>query len=165
MPNQHPARSFYRPEAIRFYIARQDKSCCGIDEDGDIISTLALGNLVDAQLVLDEIKQHSLVACDEVIYTYRIRRDKPATVKPMSNRYANLRKRAAKAYAERNFIDCLNQHLYGQDTFYIDFEHKTSDGRIVTGHHHLVNNHIVPPSDIFDFAGKIREIIRKEDDA
>lgn len=162
MPNQHPACGFYRPETIRFYIARQDKSCCGIDEDGDIISTLALGNLVDAQLVLDEIKQHSLVACDEVIYTYRIRRDKPATAKPMSNRYVNLRKRIAKAYAERNFIDCLNQHLYGQEIIYIDFEHKTSDGRIVTGHHHLVNNRIVPQSDIFDFAGKIREIIRKE---
>lgn len=162
MPKQHPARGFYRPETIRFYIARQDKSCCGIDEDGDIINTLALGNLVDAQLVLDEITQHSLVACDEVIYTYRIRRDKPKTAKPMSNRYANLRKRTAKAYAERNFIGGLNMHLYGQDTFYIDFEHKTTNGRIVTGHHSLVNNRIVPRNDIFDFAGKIREIIRKE---
>ena len=162
MPKQHHERGFYRPETIRFYIIRQDKSCHGIDEDGDIISTLALGNLVDADLVLDEIKQHSLVACDEVIYTYRIHRDKPATTKPMSNRYANLRKRAAKAYAEREFIDGLNMRLYGEDTFYIDFEHKTSDGRIVTGHHHIVNNRIVPRSDIFDFAGKIREIIRKE---
>lgn len=162
MPKQHHARGYYRPETIRFYITRQDKSCHGLDEDGDIINTLALGNLVDAQLVLDEIKQHSLVACDEVIYTYRIRRDKPATVKPMSNRYANLRKRTAKAYTKREFIDCLNQQLYGEDTFYIDFEHKTPDGRIVTGYHHLVNNRIVPPSDIFDFAGKIREIIRKE---
>lgn len=162
MPKQHHARGFYRPETIRFYIARQDKSCCGIDEDGDILNTLALGNLADAQLVLDEIKQHSLVACDEVIYTYRIRRDKPATAKPMSKRYANLRKRTAKAYAERNFIDSLNQHLYGQEIIYIDFEHKTNNGRIVTGHHSLVNNRIVPSSDIFNFAGKLREIIRKE---
>jgi hypothetical protein len=162
MPKQHHARGYYRPQTIRFYIARQDKSCCGIDEDGDIINTLALDNLADAQPILDEIKQHSLVACDGVIYTYRIRRDKPATAKPMSNRYANLRKRTAKAYAERNFIDSLNQHLYGQEIIYIDFEHKTSDGRIVTGYHNLVNNRIVPSSDIFDFAGKIREIIRKE---
>lgn len=164
MPKQHHARGFYRPETIRFYIARQDKSCCGIDEDGDIINTLALGNLVDAQLVLDEIKQHSLVACDEVIYTYRIGRDKPKTVKPMSKRYVNLHKRTAKAYAERDFIDCLNQHLYGQEIIYIDFEHKTSDGRTVTGYHNLVNNRIVPSSDIFDFVGKVREIIRKGND-
>lgn len=164
MPKQHHARGYYRPQTIRFYITRQDKSCHGIDEDGDIISTLALGNLANAQLVLDEIKQHSLVACDEAIYTYRIRRDKPATAKPMNKRYVNLRKRTAKAYAERNFIDWLNQHLYGQEIIYIDFEHKTSDGRTVTGYHNLVNNHIVPPSDIFDFAGKIREIIRKEND-
>ena len=123
-----------------------------------------MGNLIDAQFVLDEIKQHSLVACDEVIYTYRVHRDKLATVKPMSNRYVNLRKRTAKAYAERNFIDWLNQHLYGQEIIYIDFEHKTTDGRTVTGYHNLVNNRIVPPNDIFDFAGKIREIIRKEGD-
>lgn len=162
MPKQHHARGYYRPQTIRFYITRQDKSCCGIDEDGDIINTLALGNHIDAQLVLDEIKQHSLVACDEVIYTYRVHRDKLATVKPMSNRYVNLRKRTAKAYAEHNFIDGLNMHLYGQEIIYIDFEHKTTDGRTVTGYHNLVNNRIVPPNDIFDFAGKIREIIRKE---
>lgn len=164
MPKQQHERGFYRPETIRFYIVRQDKSCYGIDEDGDIISTLALGNLADAQLVLDEIKQHSLVACDDVVYTYRVRRDKPATVKPMSKRYVNLRKRTAKAYAEHNFIDGLNMHLYGQEIIYIDFEHKTSDGRTVTGYHNLVNNRIAPPSDIFDFAEKIREIIRKEGD-
>lgn len=164
MPKQHHARGYYRPQTIRFYITRQDKSCCGIDEDGDIINTLALGNLIDAQLVLDEIKQHSLVACDEVIYTYRVHRDKLATVKPMSNCYANIRKRTAKAYTERDFIDGLNMHLYGQEIIYIDFEHKTNDGRIVTRYHNLVNNRIVPSSDIFDFAGKIREIIRKEGD-
>lgn len=164
MPNQHYRRGFYRPETIKFYIARQDKSCCGIDEDGDIINTLALGNLVDAQLVLDEIKQHSLVACDEVIYTYRIRREKPATVKPMSNRYANLRKRVAEANVRRVFCRTVDDHLYAEKTFSIQFKQKLTDNTIVTGHHELVNNRIVPSSDIFDFAEKIRKIIRKEGD-
>lgn len=162
MPKQHHERGFYRPETIRFYIARQDKSCHGINEDGDIISTLALGNLVDAQLVLDEIKQHSLVACDEIIYTYRIRHDKPHNPKPMSNRYANLRRQIGEANARRAFCETLDQRLYGEERFYISFKQKTSDGRIVTGYHHLVNNRIVPPSDIFDFVEVVSKIIRKE---
>lgn len=81
----------------------------------------------------------------------------------MSDRYANLRKRVAEASVRRVFCRTVDDHLYAEKTFSIQFKQKLADNTIITGHHELVNNRIVPSSDIFDFVGEIKNIIRKDE--
>lgn len=159
MPN-HSARGFYRPKTYIFYTTLSDKSFYDFEDPNGLTSIttylvkpIAVNSLAEAELVLNEIKQRSLVSCDEALYTFRRRQPKPIAIKVFGYRYADQRKRVAELKRKQAMSGALAQRLY--DT-YADNITVIADKQ-----YELCDNHIVPREDLVDFTETVFNILKE----
>lgn len=150
MPKNHPARGYYHPKTYMFYITLSDKSFYDLENPQGLstsanylVEPIAVDSLAEAQLVLDEIKQRSLVSCDGALHTYRSRRLKPLSIKVFGYRYTDQHKKVSKAKRKQAMGNALARHLY--DTY------KDNVDIIANKQYNLCDNHIVPRKDLVDF--------------
>ena len=158
--SNYPTRGHNRPKTYMFYITHSDKSFYDFEDPNGLTSIttylvkpIAVNSLADAQLILDEIKQRSLVSCDEVPYTFRRRQPKPLSIKVFGYRYADQRKRVAKLKRKQTMSGTLAQRLY--DT-YADNITVIADEQ-----YELCDNHIIPREDLVDFTETVFDILKE----
>lgn len=120
MPN-HSARGFYRPKTYMFYTTLSDKNFYDFEDPNGLTSIttylvkpIAVNSLAEAELILDEIKQRSLVSCDEALYTFRRRQPKPLSIKVFGYRYADQRKQVAKGERKQDMGNTIARRLSEQ---------------------------------------------------
>ena len=159
MPN-HSARGYDRPKTYMFYTTLSDKSFYDFEDPNGLTSIttylvkpIAVNSLAEAELVLNEIKQRSLVSCDEGIYTFRRRQPKPITIKVLGHRHADQRKRVAKLKRKQAMSGTLAQRLYDAYADNIDI----IDNKL----YELCDNHIVPREDLADFTEVVFDILKE----
>ena len=161
MPNQHYRRGFYRPKTLMFYLTYSDKSFYDLENPHGLntgaeylVEPITVNNLAEAQLVLDEIKQRSLVLCNGVLHTFR-RRPKPLSIKVFGYRYDGQRKHVAKLKRKQHMGNAIARRLseqYDDNTRTIG-----EDTYSVRGHH-------VVPEDIYiDFVTIIFDYLQGGD--
>lgn len=158
--SNHSARGHNRPKTYMFYITLSDKSFYDLENPQGLntsakylVEPIAVDNLADAQLVLDEIKQRSLVSCDEVLYTFRRHQPKPITIKVFGYRYANQHKHVAKLKRKQAMGNALARHLYDTYEDNVDI--------IANKQYNLCDNHIVPRKDLVDFTEVVFDILKE----
>ena len=162
MPNQHYRRGFYRPKTYMFYLTYSDKSFYdlenphGLDTGAEyLVKPIAVNNLAEAQLVLDEIKQRSLVSCNGVLHTFRRRRPKPLSIKVLGYRYDGQRKRVAKLKRKQHMGNAIARCL---------FEQYNGNTRTIGKDTYSVHGHHVLPEDIYiDFVTTIFDYLQGGD--
>lgn len=159
MPNC-PARGFYRPKTYMFYITQSDKSFYDLEDPHGLnasakylVKPIAVNSLAEAELVLDEIKQRSLVSCDEALYTFRRHQPKPTTIKVFGYRYADQRKHVAKLKRKQAISNALARRLHDA---YADNITVIADKQ-----YELCDNHIVPREDLVDFTETVFNILKE----
>lgn len=159
MPN-HSARGFYRPKTYMFYTTLSDKSFYDFEGPNGLTSIttylvkpIAVNSLAEAELVLDEIKQRSLVSCDGILHAYRSRQLEPLSIKVFGYRYADQRKRVAELKRKQAMSGALAQRLY--DT-YADNITVIADKQ-----YELCDNHIVPREDLVNFTETLFNILKE----
>lgn len=157
--SNYSTRGFYRPKTYMFYITLSDKSFYDLENPQGfsasttyLVEPIAVDNLTEAQLALDEIKQRSLVSCDGILHTYHSRSTKPLSIKVFGHRYADQHKQVAKAKRKQAMGDALARHLY--DTYEDNVE------IIANKQYNLCDNHVVPREDLVDFTEVVFDILK-----
>lgn len=159
MPN-HSARGYNRPKTYMFYITRSDKSFYDLEDPHGLnasakylVEPIAINSLAEAELVLNEIEQRSLVSCDGILYTFRRHQLEPLSVKVFGYRQANQRKQVAKAKRKQAISNALARRLYDAYADNIDI--------IDNKPYELCDNHIVPREDLADFTEVVFDILKE----
>lgn len=159
MPKQHHARGFYRPKTLMFYLTYSDKSFYDLENPHGLntgteyfVEPIAVDSLAKAQLVLDEIKQRSLVSCNGVLHTFRHRRPKPLSIKVFGYRYDGQRKHVTKLKRKQDMRNAIAQRL---------FEQYNSNTRTIGENTYSVHGHHVVPEDVYiDFITTIFDYLQ-----
>lgn len=140
MPNQYYRRGFYRPKTYMFYLTYSDKSFYDLENPHGLntgaeylVEPIAVNSLAETQLVLDEIKQRSLVSCNGVLHTFRRRRPKPLSIKVFGYRYDGQRKHVTKLKRKQDMGNAIarrlseqyddNTRTIGKDTYSVHSYH------------------------------------------
>lgn len=151
---KHSARGYNRPKIYMFYLTYSDKSFYDLENPHGLntsaeylVKPIAVNSLAEAQLVLDEIKQRSLVSCNGTLHTFRRRRPKPLSIKVFGYRYTDQRKHVTKLKRKQDMGNAVAQRL---------FEQYNDNTRTIGENTYSVHGHHVVPEDIYiDFVTTI----------
>ena len=118
---KHSTRGYNRPKTYMFYLTYSDKSFYDLENPHSLntgaeylVEPIAVNSLAEAQLVLDEIKQRSLVSCNGILYTFRRRQLKPLSIKVFGYRYADQHKHVAKLKRKQDMGNAIARRLFEQ---------------------------------------------------
>lgn len=151
---KHSTRGYNRPKTYMFYLTYSDKSFYDLENPHGLntgaeylVEPIAVNSLAEARLVLDEIKQRSLVSCNGALHTFRRRRPKPLSIKVFGYRYDGQRKRVTKLKRKQNMGNAIARCL---------FEQYNGNTRTIGENTYSVHGHHVLPEDVYiDFVTTI----------
>lgn len=151
---KHSTRGYNRPKTYMFYLTYSDKSFYDLENPHGLntgaeylVEPIAVNSLAEAQLVLDEIKQRSLVSCNGALHTFRRRRPKPLSIKVFGYRYDGQRKRVTKLKRKQDMGNTIARRL---------FEQYNGNTRTIGENTYSVHGHHVVPEDVYiDFVTTI----------
>lgn len=151
---KHSARGYNRPKTYMFYLTYSDKSFYDLENPHGLntgaehlVEPIAVNSLAEAQLVLDEIKQRSLVSCNGVLHTFRRRRPKPLSIKVFGYRYTDQRQHVSKLKRKQDMGNAIARRL---------FEQYNGNTRTIGKNTYSVHDHHVLPEDVYiDFVTTI----------
>lgn len=157
---KHSTRGLYRPKTLMFYLTYSDKSFYDLENPHGLntgaeylVEPISVDSLAKAQLVLDEIKQRSLVSCNGVLHTFRRRRPKPLSIKVFGYRYTDQRKHVTKLKRKQDMGNAIARHLYDTYEDNVDI--------IANKQYNLCDNHIVPRKDLVEFTKVVFDILKE----
>lgn len=156
---KHSTRGYNRPKTLMFYLTYSDKSFYDLENPHGLntgaeylVEPIAVNSLAEAQLVLDEIKQCSLVSCNGALHTFRRRRPKPLSIKVLGYRYTDQRQHVSKLKRKQDMGNTIAQRL---------FEQYDGNTRTVGKNTYSIHGHHVVPEDIYiDFVTTIFDYLQ-----
>lgn len=159
---KHSARGYNRPKTYMFYLTYSDKSFYDLENPHGLntgaeylVEPITVNSLAKAQLVLDEIKQRSLVSCNGALHTFRRRRPKPLSIKVFGYRYDGQRKHVAKLKRKQHMENAIARRL---------FEQYNGNTRTIGKNTYSVHSHHVLPEDVYiDFVTTIFDYLQGGD--